>query len=165
MSSLIIYGSSGGNTSDVAEKIKDTFGEGIEAKDVTDASADDLGADFIILGTSTWGIGDLQDDFEDFIEVLENADLSGKTIALFGLGDQDSYPDTFCNGMGAIYQAIAEKECKIIGKTSVDGYDFDESESVVEDQFVGLAIDEDNQSDLTDKRIEKWVKQLKEELA
>lgn len=165
MKKLIIYGSSGGNASEIAEKIKNTFGEDIEMKDVADATADDLNADFIILGTSTWGIGDLQDDFEDFIGTLEEAELSGKTIALFGLGDQDSYPDTFSNGMGIIYQTIIEKDCKLIGKTSTDGYDFEESESVVDDQFVGLVIDEDNQSELTDERIEKWVAQIKAELA
>lgn len=164
METVLLYGSSGGNTSDVAEKIKEAYGS-INAIDVADASADDLAADFIILGTSTWGIGDLQDDFEDFIETLESADLSEKTIALFGLGDQDGYPDTFCDGMGIVYKAVADKCKKVIGFTGTADYEYDESMSEVDGKFVGLVIDEDNQSDLTDERIEKWVAQLKEELS
>lgn len=165
MKSLIIYGSSGGNTSEVAEKIADAFGNDIELKDVTDASADDLNADLLIFGTSTWGIGDIQDDFEDFIETIEDADLNGKTVALFGLGDQDSYPDTFCNGMAAIYEVVKDSGCKLIGQVATEGYDFEESESEVDGKFVGLAIDEDNQSELTEERINKWIEQLKSELA
>lgn len=164
MKTVILFGSSGGNTSDVAEKIKEAYGEATLV-DAADADADSLDADFLILGTSTWGIGDLQDDFEDFISTLEDADLSGKTVALFGLGDQDGYPDTFCDGMGSVYETLVEKCDKIIGFTSTEGYEYDESKSEVDGKFVGLVIDEDNQSDLTDERIEKWVAQLKEELA
>ncbi len=152
-----------GNTSDVAEKIKEAFGDA-ELVDVADASADNLDADLVILGTSTWGIGDLQDDFEDFMDTLEEADLSDKTVALFGLGDQDGYPDTFCDGMGSVYEAIADKCGKVIGFTSNDGYEYDESRAEVDGKFVGLVIDEDNQSDLTDERVEKWVAQLKGEM-
>ncbi len=164
MKTVILYGSSGGNTSDVAERIKEVYGEA-NLVDVADASADDLNADFIILGTSTWGIGDLQDDFEDFLETLEEADLGDKTIALFGLGDQDGYPDTFCDGLGILYDTVADKCKKVIGFTATAGYEYDESKAEVDGKFVGLPLDEDNQSDLTDERIEKWVAQLKEELA
>ncbi|PVX52602.1 flavodoxin I [Balneicella halophila] len=165
MDTVILYGSSGGNTADVAEKIKDAYGEGVTAIDVADASEENLNGEFIILGISTWGIGDLQDDFEDFLDTLKEADLSDKTIALFGLGDQDGYPDTFCDGMGLVYEAVKDNCKKVVGFTSTDGYEFDESISEVDGQFVGLVIDEDNQSELTDGRIEKWVKQIKEEVA
>ncbi|MBS9768486.1 MAG: flavodoxin [Flavobacteriaceae bacterium] len=164
MKTVILYGSSGGNTSDVAEKIKDVYGDATLV-DVADADASSLDADFLIIGTSTWGIGDLQDDFEDFIETLEEADLSDKTVALFGLGDQDGYPDTFCDGIGIVYETIADKCKKVIGMTSNAGYDYDESKAEVDGKFIGLIIDEDNQSDLTDERVEKWVAQIKEELA
>lgn len=164
MKTVILYGSSGGNTSDIAEKIKEAYGEATLV-DVADAGEEHLDADFIILGTSTWGIGDLQDDFEDFIDTLEGADLSGKKVALFGLGDQDGYPDTFCDGLGIIYNTVAEKCDKIVGFTSTSGYEYDESRAEIDDKFVGLVIDEDNQSDLTDERIEKWVEQIKGELA
>lgn len=164
MKTVLLYGSSGGNTSDVAEKIKDVYGD-LELIDVADANEDSLDADFLILGTSTWGIGDLQDDFEDFIDTLQEADLSEKTIALFGLGDQDGYPDTFCDGLGIIYKTVADKCKKVIGFTGTAEYEYDESMGEVDGKFVGLIIDEDNQSDLTDERIEKWVAQIKEELA
>lgn len=164
MKTVILYGSSGGNTSDVAEKIKEAYGEA-SLIDVADASNDSLDGDFLILGTSTWGIGDLQDDFEDFIDTLESADLSDKTIALFGLGDQDGYPDTFCDGMGTLYTTVADKCKKVIGFTSTSGYEYDESRGEIDGKFAGLVIDEDNQSELTDERVEKWVAQIKEELS
>lgn len=163
MKTVILYGSSGGNASGVAERIKEAYGDA-KLIDVADADASSLDADFLILGTSTWGIGDLQDDFEDFISTLEEADLSEKTVALFGLGDQEGYPDTFSDGMGVLYETISGKCKKIIGATSTDGYEFDESRSEVNGKFVGLVIDEDNQSDLTEERIEKWVAQIKSEL-
>lgn len=164
MKTVILYGSSGGNTSDIAERIKEAYGEATLV-DVADADKDSLDADVLILGTSTWGIGDLQDDFEDFIDTLSDADLSNKIVALFGLGDQDGYPDTFCDGMGFVYKTVADKCKKVVGFTGTAGYEYDESTSEVDGKFVGLVIDEDNQSDLTDERIEKWVAQIKEELA
>jgi flavodoxin I len=48
---------------------------------------------------------------------------------------------------------------------SNDGYDFTESKAVKNSNFVGLTIDEDNQSDLTDERVKIWVAQIKKEFA
>lgn len=161
----LFFGSSGGNTEDVANQIKELFGEDtLSVHDVLDASAEDV-ANYnnLILGCSTWGIGDLQDDFEDFMEVLDKVDLSGKTVAIFGLGDADGYPDTFAESAGIIYLKLKEKGCKLIGKTSTDGYDYDESQAEIDGKFVGLIIDEDNQSELTEKRVTDWVEQLKKE--
>ena len=79
---------------------------------------------FMILGTSTWGIGNLQDDFEMFVDLLLSLDLTEKTFALFGLGDQQTYPDSFCNGMGKLYRLLKNKDCKIIGSWPAEDYDF-----------------------------------------
>ena len=98
----------------------------------------------------------MQDDWEGFIEEVAKADLKDKKVALFGCGDSSSYPDTFCDGMGKIYQAIKSKTT-VIGFTDTTGYSSDSSESVVNNQFVGLAIDEDNESDLTEERINNWI--------
>jgi flavodoxin I len=102
----------------------------------------------------------LQDDWEGFIGTVAAADLSGKKIALFGCGDSASYPDTFCDAMGKIYQAVKDK-ATVIGFTDTEGYSFDASESVVDGQFVGLALDEDNESNLTEERIDKWIEIIK----
>ena len=159
----IFYGSSTGHTEKVAELIAKAFGTEAFTIDVSDATAEDLNKfPYLILGTSTWDIGGMQDDWEDFIETLQNADLKKKKVALFGLGDQENFPDSFADGPGVIYKAIAGKTT-IVGQWPVEGYEFDESEAVVDGKFVGLIIDEDNQSKLTADRIATWVEQLKKE--
>ncbi len=160
MRTAIFYGSSLGNTQFIADKIQQQLPHAacLPVNDLTPTQV--LEFDNYILGTSTWGVGNLQDDFELFVDLLLSLDLSGKTFALFGLGDQHTYPDTFCNGMGKLYHLLKEKEWKIIGSTSIEGYDFSESEAVIDGAFVGLALDEDNEPDLSDLRIKNWVKQL-----
>ena len=120
--------------------------------------------DNLILGTSTWGAGEMQDDWYDGIKVIKNADLSGKTVALFGCGDSESYPDTFVGGMAEIYNAVKKAGANVIGAVATDGYTFDESESVVDDKFVGLALDEVNEDGKTDERIDAWVDEIKPNL-
>ncbi len=159
----IFYGSSMGTTEEIANKIGGILDA--EVFNVADNPCDEIeNYDNLILGTSTSGVGDLQEDWEDFLSELENADLDGKTIALFGLGDGASFPDSFAEGMFRLYEVLTEKECNIIGFTDVEGYEFDESMAVVDGQFVGLAIDEENQPSLTDERIEAWIEAIKPSL-
>ncbi|TAJ11708.1 flavodoxin [Marinilabiliaceae bacterium JC017] len=160
---VIIYGSSSGNTESAAKTISSKFDSGmVDLCDVSKVAVGDLAKySNLILGTSTWGIGDLQDDWEGFIVKLKEADLTGKKVALFGLGDSDSYADSFVDGMGIIYEAIKDKGCEIIGQVAVDDYSFVESQAVVDNRFVGLPLDEDNECNLSEDRINNWVNQLK----
>ncbi|MDR0413944.1 MAG: flavodoxin [Prevotellaceae bacterium] len=156
----IFYGSSGGNTEGVAKNIASKLCVS-DIYDVCKAQAGDLAAhDVLLFGSSTWGLGDLQDDWEGFIKTVASADLSGKKVALFGCGDSSSYADTFCDAMGKIYQAVKDK-ATVIGFTDTAGYSFDASEAVVNGQLVGLALDEDNESNLTEERIDRWVEIIK----
>ena len=160
---IIIYGSTLGNTASAASAIAGKIHANI--KDVNEATAEDLVEhENLILGSSTWGDGELQDDWYSFIDTLKNADLSGKTIALFGVGDQYNYSGTYANAMGELYNIIKGKAAKIIGFTSTEGYEFSNSEAVIDGQFVGLALDYDNQSDLSDTRIDRWISQISPEL-
>ena len=136
---VIIYGTSTGTCEDLAGRIGAKLGVDniINVTDMDDSVIADN--DNLILGTSTWGAGEVQDDWYDGIKVIKNADLSGKTVALFGCGDSESYPAT-------------------------DGYTFDESESVVDNKFVGLALDEVNEDGKTDERIDAWVAEIKPNL-
>jgi flavodoxin I len=163
----IFFGSSTGNTEDAAERIAQAFGGGeAEATEISSTTADEiLACDKIIFGVSTWGTGDLQDDFEDFMSTLEEMDFSGKKVAVFGLGDQENYPDTFVDGLGIIAKAVKAAGGTIVGATSTDGYTYDASEAEDGGKFMGLALDEDNQSDLSQDRIASWVEQLKQEFA
>ncbi len=159
----LFYGSDSGNTQRIAEKIAQTLQEKnakeVENFDVAKASKEDLKAfKNLILATPTYGSGDIQGDWEDFLGTLSPADFEGKVIALVGLGDQDTYSDTFCDGIAEIYNQA--KSAKVIGKTSTEGYEYEESKAVINGEFVGLILDEDNQEDLTDTRIEKWCEAI-----
>jgi len=161
----IFYGSDTGNTEAVAKQIQQELGADIATIfDVANAKANDM-EEFsnLIFGASTMGIGDLQYDFEDFLPDIEAADLEGKIIAIFGLGDQYSYSDSFVDAIGDIYEKLEGKGCQIIGQVPTDGYDYDESRGEIDGQFVGLPLDEENQGDLTDERIKDWINKLKDE--
>lgn len=160
---LVVYGSSTGTCQSIAETIGSKLGA--DVVDVANLSADQVAdAENLILGTSTWGAGELQDDWYDGLETLKGADLSGKTVALFGCGDSESYGDTFCGALDEIYSAIQDKGVTFVGAVSTDGYTFDDSAAVHDDQFVGLALDDVNESDKTDERIDAWVEAIKPQL-
>ena len=185
---IVIYGSSTGTCEAIAEKIASKLG--CEALNVQDLTADIVSANQnLILGTSTWGAGELQDDWYDGLKTLQGTDLSGKTIAIFGCGDCSSYSDTFVGGMGELYNGIkaaierrqndacidsAEHEqarpqvkdsgAKFIGSVETDGYTFDDSEAVIDGKFIGLPLDDINEDDKTDTRIEAWIAAITPEL-
>ncbi|MFV0538471.1 MAG: flavodoxin [Dysgonomonas sp.] len=161
----IYYGSTTGNTQDVADAIAKKLGvEKADLHDVAKAKADYSAYDVVLFGTSTLGLGDLQDDREYYVDKVKGADLAGKKVALFGCGDSSSYSDTFCDGVGKIYDVVKDKGCQLIGKVSAEGYTYDSSEAYVDGQFVGLLIDNDNEPDLTDERVASWVENLKKEI-
>lgn len=165
MATAIYYSSSTGNTEKSAGRIRKNLSKEIKLVNISNDGFDNIEQyDKIILGSSTWGDGDLQDDWDEKWKEFCKVDFSGKTVALFGLGDQDSYADTFLDAMGLIYEELINKGANIIGKTSTDGYDFDESKAVVDGEFVGLALDEDNQSDLSKDRIAQWCETIKTEI-
>lgn len=163
----VFYGSTTGTTESVARMIANKLG--ISSGDVYDVSkltADVAGSyEALILGTSTWGDGELQDDWYDSIKVLKGMDLSGKTVALFGCGDSESYADTFCDGMGILFNELKDSGCRFIGAVLDADYTYYSSAAVTDGCFVGLAIDDINESDKTEERITAWTETLKAELA
>lgn len=164
MSAAIFFATSTGNAEEVAEKISSKLGD-IEVFDLASTSVEEMNSyDNLILGGSTWGDGELNDDWEDAWDDFCSLDLSSKTIALFGLGDQDGYEDEFCDALGLMYEQVKSTGAKIVGFTSTDGYEYDVSKAEVDGKFVGLVIDEDNQSELTEERIENWVNDIKGEI-
>lgn len=158
----VIYGSSGGNTEDAAVMIAQKL-DG-EAVRINEADAADFDADLVILGTSTWGIGELQDDWTACLSLLNRVDWQGKKTALFGLGDQACFGDTFIDGVRDIYDLVKGKGAVPLGAWSTDGYRHHHSRAEIAGQFVGLALDADNQPDLTAGRIDDWCRQLKQEM-
>ncbi|MGE0051345.1 MAG: flavodoxin [Arcobacter sp.] len=164
MATAIFFASSTGNSEEIANKIASKLGD-IEVFDLAGTKIDKINEyDKLILGGSTWGDGELNDDWEDAWGDFSKLDLSNKTVALFGLGDQESYSDEFCSALGIIYEQIKSSGAKVIGFTSTEGYYHDGSKAQIDTKFVGLVIDEDNQSDLTEERIENWVNEIKAEI-
>ncbi|KMQ52548.1 Flavodoxin 1 [Chitinispirillum alkaliphilum] len=160
----VIYGSTTGNTKAAAERIAQLIGDA-DIKDIAQSSVEEIAAySNIILGSSTWGYGDVQDDWESVVDSLSAVDLSGKKVALFGTGDQSGYPDTFVDALGILYDAVVASGAEVIGMWSSDGYEFEESKGKKDGMLVGLALDDDNQAAMTDDRIEMWVKQIKPQL-
>lgn len=160
----IIFGSSMGNTEEVANFISANLGVENEVLNVANTDAATInGFDKLILGTSTWGSGDLQDDWDAFD--FGGLSLGGKTVALFGLGDSQSYSDEYCNAMGKLYDAVIAAGATVVGSVSTDGYTFDGSDSVRDGKFVGLALDADNEADKTEERALAWIGQIKAHFA
>ncbi|NLY04366.1 MAG: flavodoxin FldA [Campylobacter sp.] len=161
MSLAIVYGSSMGNTKEAAELIKEKLELKVDILDVADCDAEKLNEfDKLICGTSTWNDGELQDDWEMF--EFDGLDLNGKTVAVFGVGDSASYSDMFCNGMAKLYKFLKNAGANLVGEVDSKCYEFDASEAVNENgNFVGLALDFDNESDKNEERIESWVKEIK----
>ncbi len=158
---LILFGSTSGNTERIAKDLARLLPEGADVAAVNSFTMEKLREyDRIILGTSTWGVGELQDDWAAVLPDLARLDLSGKTVAIFGLGDAESYGDTFVDGMGELHAVLAETGARRVGFWSADGYTFDASKALEGGRFVGLALDEDNQSSQTESRLRQWVEAL-----
>lgn len=162
----IIYGSSTGTCESVAQTIAARLGLSDEnvfnAGDITTDTVNEY--EVLLLGTSTWGSGELQDDWYDALNSVKAADLAGKTVAIFGCGDCESYGDTFCGAMGVIYDELKDSGCTFVGQVDTDGYSFEASDAVVDGKFVGLALDDVNESDKTETRIDSWLESIKPSL-
>ena len=159
----IYYGSSTDNTAYVADKLVEALNSAVaDVAEVFEIGSVDVSEmadqDYIIAGCPTWNVGELQDEWENAVDDMDGLDLSGKKVAIFGLGDQYGYPDNYCDAIGMLAEKFRECGAEIVAYTDVDdSYEFDESRGVVDGKFMGLAIDEDNQNELTDDRIAQWV--------
>ncbi len=160
MNVTVIFGSDAGVTKAVAARIAKRMGARL--LDVQEArTADYEGCDLLILGSPTYGMGELQTDWDLHLSQLEGADLATRKVALFGTGDQMTYPDSFVDAMGILYDKVVSRGGEVIGFTDTVGYDFSGSTALRDGRFVGLALDEDTQSHLTNGRIDAWLEQLR----
>lgn len=164
----LIYGSDTGFTEEVTNAIVEKWDVSnitiYEASHVKNSDIEEF--NILFLGLSTWYDGDLQSDWENYFKKFKTLDFTNKTIAIYGLGDQYGYGEYFIDGVGILAKVIIQNGGKIIGKWPTDGYDYEISKAEIEGEnlFYGLAIDEDNQPELTDERINTWLAILKEQL-
>lgn len=159
----LIYSFNTKKTTKVAEKIAKHFEkeqiELVNAEDITEEKF--LSFENFIIGSATWFDGELPNHWDEFVPAIKSFNVKGKTFALFGLGDQNGYPENFGDAIGILADLFEERGGKIIGFTSVDGYSFESSAARRENQFTGLMIDFENQNKLTDSRIKSWVTDIK----
>ncbi|TLX73671.1 flavodoxin [Labilibacter sediminis] len=149
-------------TKQQAQKIiKEIGSDHIEEVNVEEATEDQFMAySNYILAVPTWFDGELPNYWDEFLPSVEEDSLKGKTFALYGGGDQKGYPENFVDGIGILADFIEERGGKVIGFTSTDGYEFEHSKAQRGDQFVGLALDIENQAADTNDRIKNWTGEL-----
>lgn len=165
----LFYGSSTCYTEMAAEKIRDFIGEDLvtlhNLKDDSPGLMEQY--DLLILGIPTWDFGELQEDWEAVWSDLPGLNLQGKVIALYGMGDQGEYSEWFLDALGMLHDVLAPCGAQFVGRWPLEGYEFTSKKPLTADgqQFVGLALDDVNQFDLTDERIAQWCEQILTEMA
>lgn len=161
----IFYGSTTGTTLEVAQIIASELN--VNPEDVHDVAQTAPSAvadyDVLVIGASTWGAGDLQEDMATFLDGLQALDLEDKEVAIFGCGD-DSMSDTFCNSVGEIYHRLHDTKAMFIAPFNNYGYEYEHSKSDVHGMIVGLCIDNVNHPDETPDRILTWCEEIKKEI-
>ncbi|WP_372641160.1 flavodoxin [Ancylomarina sp.] len=159
----LFYGPQEGNVEKVAKLIASKI-ENVDLIRVKEIEADAFKKyDNIILGISTlgkhtWSSDNEGNDWDQFLPKMNGIDLKGKKIAIFGLGDHIAYADFFVDAMGELFEVVKKTGATSIGQVSDEGYEYNESRAFVDGKFVGLPIDEDFEDDLTEQRVDNWLK-------
>jgi len=164
MSTAVIYSFTSNKTAKAGQKIVDGFGkslklEVVDADNLTEENF--LAYDQLILGVPTWFDGELPHYWDEFVPAMEEMDLKGKKVAIYGLADQVGYPENFADGVGILARLLRDRGAEIVGMTDVDNYTFESSHAIENGQFLGLVLDQENQARLSKKRIENWIEDLK----
>lgn len=161
----LFYGVNTKKTAAIGKRIQEAFGkEQPDLVAVEEAWKQDFEKyDNLIVGASTWFDGELPTYWDELIPELVSLDLKGKKVAIFGLGNQKGYPQNFVDGIGILAEAFEKTGVELIGFTSPEGYVFEKSKALRKGKFLGLVIDEENQSELTEDRIRNWVKEIKDQ--
>lgn len=158
----IFYGTASGNTTGIVDEIefylrKDDY----QTYNVADGISEIKDYENLILVSPTYGVGELQEDWNNVFEEFKNIDFTGKTVAIAGLGNQFAFGESYVGAMKILYDAVVKNGAKVIGFTSTEGYHYEETEAVVDGKFVGLALDEGNQGTDTPDRIKEWIEKIK----
>jgi flavodoxin I len=159
----LFYSFNSHKTKKIGEMIAEMLGEGateaVNAETVTEEQF--MQYDQLILGVPTWFDGELPNYWDEFVPALEDMDLTGKKVALYGLADQVGYPENFGDAVGLMARLLQSRGAVIVGETSTDGYTYESSRAVENGRFLGLILDQENQGRLTEERVRLWLEQLK----
>ncbi|MCK5780269.1 MAG: flavodoxin [Psychrilyobacter sp.] len=159
----LFYGTTGGRTTGVVDEFEFNLREEAEIFNVENGIAKLTEFENLILVTPSYGFGELEAHWEEVIEEFKTLDFTGKIVGLVGLGSQTTFGESFVGALEVLYNIVLKKGGKIIGLTSTDGYNFEECEAIVDNKFMGLVLDEENQDDMTADRIFDWLEEIKKE--
>ncbi|MGQ8335365.1 flavodoxin [Sunxiuqinia sp. A32] len=159
----IIYSFNSNKTAKAGEKIKEAIGKSLDvevvnAEDITEDKF--LSYNQLILGVPTWFDGELPNYWDEFVPALEDLNLKGKTVAIYGLADQVGYPENFADGVGIMARLLRDRGATIVGSTKNEKYEFESSHALENGNFMGLVLDQENQARLSKKRIDDWVTEI-----
>ena len=166
----LFYGTNTGVTEIVSEELAEKMNERgfeVELFDIADTELEKMSNfDTLIIATPTWNDGELQDDWEEVIDAFNEFDFSGKKIGFVGLGDQEAYCDNYLDSLGKMAEPVRKSGGVIFGRWPSEGYSHTHSLGQDEDgMWIGLALDNDNQEEMTEARMDKWIEQIKAELS
>lgn len=163
----VLFGPVGGNAEKVANLIKNKLGSNncillnvSKADETLIKKYDKIIFGVSTIGTHTWTDEKSASDWDVFLPKFRNIDFAGKSVAIYGLGDQIAYANHFVDDMKIVYDIVIQQGGKVVGHWPTDGYDFNDSEAIIDKMFVGLAIDEDRQKDLTEERVSSWIDKI-----
>ena len=166
----IYFATTTGKTEDIAERLHGLLGSAEDPKDISDVDdLSELGShDGVICGIPTWNTGADSERsgtaWDSILEDIGELNLNGKKVAIFGLGDSSTYTENYCDAMEELHRYFQQAGASMVGYVEKAAYTFDESKSVVGEQFCGLPLDEDSESDMTDERLSGWAAKLKSEI-
>ncbi len=165
MKTGIFFGSATGTTAEIARRIGKQLGVAdADIYDVASTAPDKVGEyDLLLIGSSTWGNGELEDDWYDFVAGMQALGLKGKKIAIFGCGDE-TMSDTFCNAVGILYDRLRDTGATFIGSFPAEEYHYNHSAATDGASMRGLVLDEVNHPELTDRRLREWTDILRKEM-
>lgn len=170
----VFYGSTNGDTARASTLIKRLCEDcpplqgwaTVETLDIAEYLLEEMpDFDLILLGSPTWNIGQLQKDWQAVFDEFDTLDLADKPVAVFGMGDQVGYPDTFVDAIFFVADKAVERGARLLGRTATDGYSFTASWALVDGVFLGLPLDDINQPELTEPRLCAWLMQIHSELS
>lgn len=160
----IFYSFNSTKTAKAAEKIIAEFGSDFNIETVNaEVLTEEVFLSFtnLILGVPTWFDGELPNYWDEFVPALEDLDLKGKFIAIYGLGNQHEYPENFGDAVGIMAKLVQDRGAKLVGFTSIEGYNYESSLAEFEGKFLGLILDQETQPRQSKDRIAHWVNDLK----
>jgi flavodoxin I len=157
----LFYGSTSGKTLGIIDEVEFNLDDLVDVYNVAEGIDNMTSYDNLILAVPSYGVGELQEDWEKIFSQFKSIDFSGKTVALIGVGNQTTFGETFVGAIKILYDTVMAKGGKLIGLTSTEGYFFEECDALVDGNFMGLVLDEENQDDLTPDRIYDWIEEIK----